>query len=271
MKRTGTLEVTATKREQKSILSDVYYEGAMKITRPVYLEEDVPTIYMIDIGGGYVDGDTYATTLHVEQGAHLAVTSQASAKIYKTPKTPVKQVTRITLEGNSVIEYVPDALIAYKNSRFQQETVVEMEPNSCLIYSDSMTPGWAEDGSYFKYDWIRSKLKIIQNGKLVVYDHLLLHPDGEMSGILQMDGYSHVGMFMIVHEQVNSEWIDRLYEELVQLNSPARFGLSALPVKGVIIRILANQTMVIEKLIKVAHSFSRKELFGREYAAWRKY
>lgn len=65
--------------------------------------------------------------------------------------------------------------------------------------------------------------------------------------------------------------IDDLYEELDQLESLARFGLSKLPVNGVMIRILANRTMVIEKLIKVAHAFARQTLLGKEYAAWRKY
>ncbi|MBU8906640.1 urease accessory protein UreD [Desertibacillus haloalkaliphilus] len=271
MSYTGVLELTATEKGPKTIISDCFYEGALKITRPVYLEEDSPSIYMIDVGGGYVDGDTYRTTVDVEDGAKLAITTQSSTKIYKTPKTPVVQQMTVNLQKGSVLEFLPDPVIAYEQARFSQETVIHMEADACLFYSDIMTPGWSPDGSYFRYDWIRSKLKVYQNGKLVVFDHLMLEPDDEMGGLMQMDGYTHVGMFMIVHPHVDEDFIDRLYETLADINADARFGVSALPVSGVILRILACNTGTIERLITQAHTFARRKLLNKEYVAWRKY
>ncbi|WP_227939600.1 urease accessory protein UreD [Alkalihalobacillus deserti] len=271
MSYTGVLELTATKKALKTILSDCYYEGALKITRPVYLDPASPSIYLIHIGGGYVDGDTYKTNIHVEERAELAVTTQSHTKVYKTPKRPVVQETTIKLGKGSVLEYMPDPLIAYEKARFIQETIVHIEEDSSFFYSDIITPGWAKDGSLFRYDWIRSKLKVYKGEKLVLFDHLMLEPDGEMNGLMQMDGYTHVGMFLILHEQVEKGFIDRLYEHLEEAHSDVRFGLSALPQSGVILRILARNTGAIEKMITQAHTFARSQLLEKEYVSWRKY
>lgn len=273
MSYTGLLELTAQKRFQRTILSDCYYEGALKITRPVYLDLNSPVVYLIHVGGGYVDGDRYVTNISVEEEAELAVTTQSHTKVYKTPNEPVVQVTNITLGKRSVLEYMPDPLIAYEQARFIQETSVYIDEDACFFYSDIITPGWAKDGSAFRYDWIRSKLKIYKKKKLILFDHLMLEPDAEMHGLLQMDGYTHVGMFLILHHAVDKGFIDRLYEHLQEddKNSERCFGMSALPENGVILRILARSTGIIEQLIISAHAFARKRLLNKEYVNWRKY
>ncbi|HZG72432.1 MAG TPA: urease accessory protein UreD [Chondromyces sp.] len=271
MNHTGVLELSAERKQQRTILSNCYYEGALKITRPVYLEEDIPCVYLIHVGGGYVDGDQYLTSLVVEEGAELIVTTQSSTKVYKTPKEPVIQRTNIQLGRGSVLEYLPDPLIAYEGARFVQETEIHMEEESCFFYSDIITPGWAEDGSFFRYDWIRSKVKVYKGEKLVLFDHTWLEPDGRMGGMMQMDGYTHMGTFLIVHHQIGKGFLNRLYEKLEESFSDSRFGVSALSEGGVIVRILAANTGILEKIIACAHRFARNELLQREGITWRKY
>lgn len=271
MSYTGVLELSAIRKHPRTIISTCYYEGALKITRPVYLEEDVPSLYLIHIGGGYVDGDTYLTKLSVGEGAELAVTTQSSTKVYKTPKAPVVQRTELHLEKGSVFEYLPDPLIAYEGARFIQETNVRMEEEACLFYSDIITPGWAEDGSLFRYEWIRSKLKVYKKDKLILLDHLLLEPDDTMGGIMQMEGYTHVGTFLILHDQADKSFLEGLYEAIESFQSDVHFGVSALPENGVIVRALASNTGMLEKMIAKAHTFARRELLQKDYVIWRKY
>lgn len=271
MSYTGVLELSAQKKQTKSVVSSCYYEGALKITRPVYLEDGSPSIYLIHVGGGYVDGDQYLTKLVVEEEAELAVTTQSSTKVYKTPNKPVIQKTYIKLSRGSVLEYFPDPLIAYEGARFIQETDLHLEDDSCLFYSDIITPGWAKDGSYFRYDWIRSKLKVFKDDRLIVFDHTLFEPDDHFGGIMQLDGFTHVGTFFILHKKAGKEFLDQLYEIMKDFHVHTRFGLSILPENGVVLRILASNTGIIEKMIAHAHTFARQELLGKNGVIWRKY
>ncbi|MGS2779851.1 urease accessory protein UreD [Robertmurraya sp. GLU-23] len=271
MSYTGVLDLIASKKNEKTIISSCYYEGALKIARPIYLEGDSPSIYLIHVGGGYVNGDSYFTQIQVDDSAHLLVTTQSSTKVYKTPTEPVRQQTKIKLGSGSVLEYIPDPLIAYEDARFIQETEVEIEHDSCFFYSDIITPGWAKDGSFFKYEWIRSKLKIFKDGQLMLFDHLFLEPDHQMNGIMQMEGYTHMGTFILIHEQVNKKFLDKLYSYLIENFPDVHLGLSALPDQGGILRLLANHSGIIEAIIAEAQTYSRRVLLNKESILWRKY
>jgi len=271
MSLTGFLKLKAKRQKEKTILSKCYYEGALKVTRPVYLEEYSPTIYLIHVGGGYVDGDCYQTEITLEEGAEASITSQSYTKVYKTPNLPVSQKTMIILKENSILEYMPDPLIAYEGARYIQETDVYLNDQSCLFFSDVITPGWSVEGTPFQYNSIRSKLKVYKGEKLVLFDHLLLEPDLETKGLLQMDQHTHMGTFLIIHERADKGFLDSLYNCLVEFNEKVRFGLSTLPEYGVILRVFAQNTGAIEKIIAISHKFARKELLGKNDLVWRKY
>lgn len=271
MSLTGTMSLTAEKRAEKTIISSCYYQGAMKVTRPVYLDPDAPSVYMMHVGGGYLDGDTYETDIHVQPEAEISVTTQSHTKVYKTPKEPVQQRTAITLGKNSVLEYLPDPLIAYEAARFLQETTVSMETGSVLIYSDIVTPGWAPDGHFFRYDWIRSKLKVYKNEKLVLFDHLKLEPDEQINGLMQMEGYTHTGMLAVLHEDISADTVDEIYELLTTRETKARYGISMLSEPGFILRVLAFSTKEVETLVFEVHRYIRQTLLQKEAIRFRKY
>jgi urease accessory protein len=270
MSETGLLNLEVKNRNARTMIHG-YYEGAFKYTRPVRLDDDSLSVYLIHVGGGYVDGDTYGSTIKLEEGAALAVTSQASTKVYRSPSKPVEQRTTIQLGADSVLEYCLDPLILYKGAKFIQETTVEMEHNSTFFYSDIITPGWSEDGSNFQYDWVRNKLKVYQNGKLVLFDHLLLEPDGELEGVLQLEGHTHVGSFVIFHPKATREFAEWLYESVNEVYPHVRFGISDMEGGGIVVRILNNRTQTIERVIAHIHTFARKELLGKGEVSWRKY
>ncbi|WP_400244395.1 urease accessory protein UreD [Niallia sp. JL1B1071] len=271
MTYTGVLQFSAKKRQHKTVLSDCYYEGAMKITRPVYLEESAPSIYCIHVGGGYVDGDRYKTSICVEENAAISVTTQSSTKIYRTPMDYVKQDTVITLERNSILEHFPDPIIAYEQAKYFQNTVVHMEEGSCYFASDIITPGWAADGSFFKYAWIRSKQKIYRNNKLIFFDHLYLKPEEDFTSIMQMEGFTHIGTLLLVHDQADRSFYQELNHLVEKEEEDIRLGISKLPENGVILRILACNTGIIERIFQSVHTYARKLLLGKEALKWRKY
>ncbi|GER67931.1 urease accessory protein UreD [Weizmannia acidilactici] len=272
MSYTGKIELEVVKKQQKTVLSSCYQEGAFRASRPIYTDEEMPLVYLVHVGGGYVDGDSYYTVLKLEESAALTVATQSSTKVYKTPVRPVSQKTAIHLKSGSVLEYVQDPLIAYEAARFVQETSVYMEGGASLFYSDIITPGWAHDGSLFAYGWIRSKLKVWIDGELILFDHLRLEPDHDIGGILQMDGFTHLGTFTAVHPLAGREFLDALYERLEGMDAGLRFGLSILPPGyGMVLRVLGNRTGSVERLIEAARTFARETLLHKDSLFLRKY
>lgn len=268
---TGDLQIVCEKKGQKTIVKDVYYEGALKITRPVYLADNGEAyLYVMNPGGGFVDGDAYRIEIALEEEAEVVVTSQSSTKIYKTLKQPVQQDIKITLKKGSKLEYLPDPVIAYQQAKFKQRTVVKMEQGASLICTDIFTPGWAVDGTLFRYDLLQSRMNVYLDEQLVLFDHLKLEPDAEISEMGSLEGFTHFGTMMVIDELVTRSLIDELYEMLVDYPD-SKIGLSMLSVPGFTLRILGNSTQEIEKILQSCHKHIKMKIFNRTSPFLRKY
>jgi urease accessory protein len=269
--QTGYLSLTAATKGGQTILKDSYAEGAFKITRPVYLTTSGEAyFYIMNPGGGYVDGDTYKIVIDLEEAASAVVTTQSSTKIYKTRNQPAFQETNIVLKSGSVLEYLPDPIIAYQNARFQQTMVVKMEKDASFICSDIFTPGWAPDGTFFQYDSLQSKMEIYMEKRLVLFDHVKLQPDLDMKGIGMMEGYTHFGSLLVIDHRINSTAVEELQERFDSYRG-ARIGLSMLGVPGFAVRALANSTQAIEKVQSICQDSIRRNILKKDPLFLRKY
>ncbi|PIC63940.1 urease accessory protein [Sporosarcina sp. P13] len=270
---TGVLRLSMEKKRNKTVTKQVYFQGAFKMLRPHYFDNTGQAcFFLINPGGGYVDGDRYRMEITLEEEAELILTTQSATKVYKTPHTPVVQENIIHLKKDSILEYIPDALIAYREAKYKQNTVIQMERGATLFYSDILTPGWSPDGEWFQYDLLQLKNEIYLDGQLILFDHLKLQPleDG-VDGIGYLEGYTHLGSMIIISEQVTSDVVQRLYDEVEKDFSDCKVGLSLMNEGGFTVRILAHSTQKIEELLASCSAFLRKEWYDRAPVALRKY
>jgi urease accessory protein len=221
-------------------------------------------------GGGYLDGDSYRMEIHLEPEAEVLLTTQSSTKIYKTPRRPVLQETEIILKEGSFLEYVPDPVIAYKDARFMQRTTVRMEAGASLVCAEVFTPGWAPDGSWFRYDWIRSRMEVYRKEQLVLFDHVKLEPDRNIHGLGYMEGYTHLGSLIVVDEGIAAGLVDQLHQ-LFEPFSEVAIGMSMLMVPGFVLRVLARRTRDVETVFDLCRGILRQSRLGESAVFLRKY
>lgn len=269
---TGYLQMVCGKREGKTILKDAYFYGAFKVTRPVYLDDSGQAcVYVMNPGGGYLDGDVYEIEVYLEPGAEVLLTTQSSTKIYKSLMLPAVQETDIVLQEGSYLEYLPDPTIAYQHARFKQKTVVHMDNDAAFVFTDILTPGWAPDGSWFRYDLLQSRLEVYKDGEVVLHDHVKLQPDADIQEMGSLEGYSHLGSMVVIHEQVTDEFLHH-FDEIIQTSQEdVRIGWSMLIIPGFTLRILAHRTQDIEKIFSLCLTLVRERQFGNKPVFLRKY
>jgi urease accessory protein len=270
--RTGYLRLVGSRKKEKTILKESYSEGAFKITRSVYLTSSGEAyFYIMNPGGGYLDGDLYRIEIELGEDAEAVVTTQSSTKIYKTPHHNASQEVIIHLKKGSVLEFLPDPVIAYEQASFKQSTIVRMEQGATLIYTDIFTPGWSADGTLFRYELLQSKMEVYMENSLILFDHIKLEPNEvDLKGIGYMEGFTHFGTMIVIDERVNQLLLEELHE-LFEPLSGNTIGLSMLSVPGFALRILANTTQNVEKVFSVCHDTLRKKMLKKEPVFLRKY
>jgi urease accessory protein len=270
---TGVIHLNAENRKGKTVAKNVYFQGAFKIMRPIYHDDSGQACYyLLNPGGGYLDGDRYQMKISLGENARLTLTTQGATKVYKTPKTFAYQESEISLQAGSYLEYFPDPLIAYQNAHYKQKNIIRMDRTATLLYSEIITPGWSPNGERFSYKTVHLLNEVYIDGELVVYDHLKLKPEKQnLRGLGFMEGFTHLGSMMAIGQQINSSFLDELFSEIERNTLDYKVGLSLLPVPGFTIRVLANSTQVIEKVFSEIHRVISREWFKSKPFSLRKY
>ncbi len=270
---TGVLRLDVENRGHRTVARDLYFQGAFKLMRPIYHDESGQVCYYIlNPGGGYLDGDRYHMQITLEEQAKLTLTTQSATKVYKTPNQYAYQESDIYLKSGSYLEYIPDPLIAYRDARYKQKNVIHMEEGATFLYCDIVTPGWSPDGEEFSYDMLQLINEIYMENELVAFDHLKLNPATQhVSSLGLMEGYSHIGSMIVVGGQTTPELLDRIYDRINGGTSDYKVGISLLPISGFSIRILANSTQIIENVFTECIQMINQEWFNKETNFLRKY
>lgn len=272
---TGQLDITVFNDGERSVARDIFFEQALKVIRPIYLNgSNIPTFYIVNVGGGYLDGDRYRLNVKVKENAATTLTSQGATKIYKTLKDHVEQYQTFTIEDNAYMEYVGDPIIAYKDAKFYQHNQYHLAKTGAMFYTDILTPGYSPDEAHFTYDYLHLLNEIFVDGELVVYDNLLLDPNkNRVDALGYMEGYSHLGSCYFIHPDANKETVEELYEIMAPYakQEDCRIGITELATHGISIRILAHQTDLILVILNDVQQQLVRKHYDRDVDFLRKY
>lgn len=272
---TGQLDITVFNDGERSAARDIFFEKALKVIRPIYLNgSNIPTFYIVNVGGGYLDGDRYRLNVKVKENAATTLTSQGATKIYKTLKDHVEQYQTFTIEDNAYMEYVGDPIIAFKDAKFYQHNQYHIAKTGAMFYTDILTPGYSPDESHFTYTYLHLLNEIFVDGELVVFDNLLLDPKkNRVDALGYMEGYSHLGSCYFIHPDVDSTTVEALYDVMAPYTKEAdcRIGITQLATHGISIRILAHETDLIEDILNDVQKDVVQKHYNREVNFLRKY
>ncbi|MGL4848185.1 MAG: urease accessory protein UreD [Clostridium sp.] len=268
------IDLVLARSGEKTITKTRAFDGVMRVSPTLHLDrEAISTYFLIQIGGGYVEGEKFLNNIEVEEEARAIVTTQASTKVYKCEnKRETYQKTNIRLDKNSILEYITDPVILYRSARYKQENNIYMDETATLIYTDGITSGWSPDGQQFQYDSARLKTNLYFNNELVLLDNLVMEPAKyNINDIGYLEGYLNFGTMLVIDKNINEKFIENMRKELEEVNLDVSFGVSRLEVNGFVLRVIGNLTQDIEKVISICHTYVRREILNSIPLEIRKY
>ncbi|ALU38554.1 urease accessory protein UreD [Kocuria flava] len=273
---TGRLELILAPRGERTVAVHQFHTGALRVLRPHHLDgSGQPCFVVVNPGGGYLGGDHYELDVAVEAAGTALVTTQSATKVYRTPVAPARQDVRFTLGPDAVLEYLPDQLIAYANADYVQHTMVKMDPTACFMAGEVVTPGWAPDGTSFRYRSVVLRTEVVMGGHTVVLDNLRLRPGEDAVAELGfLEGHSHLGSLLVVDPRADRGLIERVHTRLTTAESRMpglRCGVSPLPVPGLIVRALGPGSDELTELLHDISALLRSEWTGQPRVDLRKY
>jgi urease accessory protein len=263
----------------KTVIREQYSRVPLLVQRAMYLEETLPDmayVYIVSPSGGILQGDRYLIDITLGNNTFAHVTTQGATRIYKMDKNYASQTVNIKVEEGSLLEYIPDQIIPFRNSRFYQEVNLNVHDNATMIYSEVIVPGRVASGEAFEYDICYIKT-VGRNhlGRPRFIDTVKLEPKNEnlrAEGIL--GNFTVVGtIYVVTKESYVKDLQYEISERIKGLEVKGKIsgGTSILPARqGIIIRILGNSAEDVKKIIFDVVGIARKQIVGASFSGIRK-
>jgi urease accessory protein len=220
-------------------------------------------LFILSPSGGVLQGDRYRTDIELKNGAISHVTTQGATRIYKMNSNYATQMINLNVGKNCYLEFLPEQLIPYKNSRYYQKATFNVDDSATLVYSETIVPGRVAMGELFDYDICCLKtLCYDDKHEMKFHDNCVLEPKKQTMNSLGIFGNKTVHSMMYV--VTKQECIEKLYEIINQLfkdNDEIIGGASILPNNsGLSIRILSNSSEVNKIIVYNIAQLVRKQI-----------
>ena len=265
-----------TDKTYKTIITKQFSQPPLQIQRALYLENSIPEmayIYLMTTSGGILQGDRYRTEISLKNNAMVHMTTQDATRIYGMNSNYASQIVNISIDDNCYLEYVPDQIIPYKNSRYYQEVNLTIHENSTLVYSEILTSGRRAMDESFEYDICylkiycknqKNKIRFLENAKIEPKKQNL-----QDFGVLEK--YNVMGSVYILTKKNKINKLQNLIHKSIPNTNSISFGTTILSDEsGILIRILGKITSNVSEIIFKILEIVRKELLGASFGKIRK-
>jgi len=260
----------------KTIVTKQFSQVPLQFQRAIYPENSLPEmayLYVISLSGGILQGDRYRTDLLLKNGAIAHMTTQGATSIYSMNSNFASQIVNITVNENCYLEYIPDQIIPYKNSRYYQKVNLNVHNNSTLIYSEILTPGRVAMGESFEYDicYLRTHCRN-QDKKIRFLENTKIEPKKQRLRDFGILGeYGTLGTVYIMTRKEDVIELENSINKEIRKTDVVFVGTSILPDEsGIIIRVLGKRTDNVFDVIFKTLEISRKKILGASFSKTRK-
>ncbi|HEY6536769.1 MAG TPA: urease accessory protein UreD [Candidatus Nitrosocosmicus sp.] len=274
----GILQLTLEndRFNNKTTIKNQFCKVPLCIQRPLYLEETCPDmayVYIISPSGGVLQGDRYRTDIILKNYAKSHITTQSATRIYKMNKNFGTQIINLEVGDNCYLEYIPDQIIPFKNSRYYQVTNLKVHDNATCIYSEILTSGRVASNESFEYDIFYMKVKSINHlNKMRFIDVAKLEPKKQdITSFGIMDEYNILGnVYILSPKESLSDLKDEVNLLLTNFNC-IEGGCTKLPDNtGLLVRLIGTYVFDIKNLIYSIIELVRKKILNVSFSGIRK-
>ncbi len=270
--KVGELRLGFSLKDGRSILSDLYRVTPLLVQRALYWDEampELPICTIISVGGGILQGDRYRIDIRVEEGACAHVTSQSANRIHQMDANYASQHQSVRVESGAYLEYLPDFTIAYRDSRFINQSDIVVAEDATLLYGEMLLAGRKHHHPQerFGLDLLSVAVAVRRPGGRKVFTEKILIEKGDASidDAAVMGGFDAFANIMcLTPPEVATRIKERFETHFPQAPRRAAAGVSRLPNDaGLMLRAVGTETYDVREQVRRFWRIVREEARGR--------
>lgn len=235
--------------------------------------------HLHNVSGGVLDNDDLRLQVEVGPGARAQLTTTGATRVYRSrsPEAVSRQQTDIQVAERGFLEYLPDPLIPYAQSRFQQSIAIELGDEATLFWWETIAPGREAAGEIFAYHSLGSSLELRAGGEQVAVEQFTIEPKTRHpASAARLGRFRYFCTFYVCQSgRTAQSWLElesQLGDLGQELSRPGDvlWGVSALAGLGLVIRGVALKGKELAAGLPAFWRIAKWSLCGRVAAMPRK-
>jgi urease accessory protein len=265
--KVGLLELTFAPLDGATRITRQFQQFPLQVFRPFHLDPFDPATAFVYVmsHGSVVQGDRARLDLTCEPQASVHVTTQSAGKIYRMEDNYATQLVNLSAGAGSFLEYLPDPLIPFRDSRFFSRISLTVDPTATAIIGETLLPGRVAYGENHDYSLYVSQLEARSPaGRLLFADTLRFAPQHDpLHTPGRLGSHAVLASLYVVSPLVPAPVLaGRLHDCLTGLPGVTG-GASELPGGcGAWVRILGGSSSSVQAALQIAWNEARLALTG---------
>jgi urease accessory protein len=270
--RHGELRLGFRYHEGQTRLSESFFRTPLQVMRAIPDSANCLCVYMLSPSGGIVQGDQYNIRIRLEAGSHALITSIAANKVYRMPHAFAQQSVEIEVEAGAILEYLPDALILFKDADLRQTLKVKLHEGAICILQEAVMGGRLARDEVLQFRRFKNQIQVEDARGLLLLDSTDFQPQpDDLQRIGLLDNFPIWATWYLLGD-LEAWGIDAgaFCQQFQEFSSPNGIAsISTLYRNGLSARILANRLEHIEQYFEPLRMQFR-QIIQRPYTRLRK-
>ena len=245
----------------------------LRVVRAFPLPNGGKLVHLHNLSGGVLAGDRLELHVDVAADSYAQLTTVGATRIYRSHDevAPASQLNTVHVGERGLLEYLPDLLIPFAGSRYQQQTQIVLEDGAGLFWWETITPGRLARGECFAYDLLQLSFNLSTSTKPLAIERFTLEPQRQpLSTLARLGAYRYFGSFYICCVGLEpARWLaleqmlSRLADELTR-EGETLWGVSTLVAHGLVVRYASRQGLSLPNGLFAFWQAAKHELYGND-------
>lgn len=172
----GIGRLVAKPLDGRSRLAEFYQEGSAKIRLPDTFTPHMEAV-LINTSGGLTGGDRMNWDIRAGVQTNVTVTTQACEKVYKSSGGVAEVVTRLVVEKDARLHWLPQETILFDNAWLSRQLYVDLADDAEFLGLEAVLLGRQAMGETVKTGLFQDRWRIRRNGTLLHAEETKLGSD----------------------------------------------------------------------------------------------
>lgn len=273
--RNGYLSLVYARHGRRTIQTRAFFHNPLQVFPPIELDDsDCAFTHLLNPTGGLVGGDRLTMDIRLEKGAHALITTPSATRLYRSRgETTIQNIT-LNVGPDAVLEWLPDTMIPFGGSRFQQCLQAHLARGATLFLWDALSSGRVARGERWAFSRFANELCVRMHGGRKALERYDLEPAAtDLTAPGMAEGWDYFASFYVISSRI-VDWAALL--ELLQMTLNRRpitvyGGISHLAIPGLAVRLVTKTAVDLARIHAELWDTSRRLILNIPAPSLRKY